>query len=116
MESRRTYSPEFKQEASHLTKQAGDAITQGEKDWGLNATMLGRWCREAGRRGHKAFLGTGCHNSTLLHDVSSVFDVSPTPGGSVDAAVWLAGNSRSHALETAECRDSARRDHQLART
>jgi transposase len=59
MEQRRRYSQEFKQEAVQLTKQAGGAITQVAKDLGLNAAMLGRWCREAGRRGWKAFPGTG---------------------------------------------------------
>ena len=59
MEKRRKYSQEFKQEAVQLTKQAGGAITQVAKDLSLNAAMLGRWCREAGRRGGKAFPGTG---------------------------------------------------------
>ncbi|MGD9849622.1 MAG: transposase [Nitrospirales bacterium] len=59
MEQRKKYSQEFKQEAVQLTKQAGGAISQVAKDLGLNAAMLGRWCREAGRRGHKAFPGTG---------------------------------------------------------
>ena len=47
MEPRRKYSQEFKQEAVQLTKQAEGAITQVAKDLGLNAAMLGRWCREA---------------------------------------------------------------------
>ena len=59
MEPRRTYSQELKQETVQLTKQAGGAITQVAKDLGLNAAMLGRWCREAGRRGTQAFPGTG---------------------------------------------------------
>ena len=59
MEQRRTYSQEFKQEAVQLTKQAEGSITQVAKDLGLNAAMLGRWCREAGKRGQKAFPGTG---------------------------------------------------------
>ena len=59
MEQRRTYSQEFKQEAVQLTRQAGRGITQVAKDLGLNAAMLGHWCREAGQRGGKAFPGTG---------------------------------------------------------
>ncbi|GJL70245.1 MAG: transposase [Nitrospirales bacterium] len=59
MEQRRTYSQEFKEEAVQLTKQAGSAITQVAKDLGINAAMLGRWCREANQRKCKAFPGTG---------------------------------------------------------
>jgi transposase len=59
MEQRRTYSQEFKQEAIQLTRQAGGAITQVARDLGINAAMLGRWCREAKQRGTKAFPGTG---------------------------------------------------------
>ncbi|WNM64005.1 hypothetical protein [Candidatus Nitrospira neomarina] len=42
-----------------MAKQAGGAITQVARDLGINAAMLGRWCREAGLRGPKAFPGTG---------------------------------------------------------
>lgn len=59
MEKRRKYGQEFEQEAVQLIKQAGGAITQVAKDLGINATMLGRWCREAHQRGSKAFPGTG---------------------------------------------------------
>lgn len=58
MEQRRKYSQEFNQEAVQLTQQAGGAITEVAKELGSNAAMLGRWCREAGRRGAKAFPGT----------------------------------------------------------
>lgn len=50
MEQRKKYSQEFKQKAVQLTKQAGGAITQVAKDLGLNAAMVGRWCREAQQR------------------------------------------------------------------
>lgn len=59
MEPRRKYSQEFKQEAVQLTKQAGGAIAQVAKDLGINAAMVGRWCREANQRKRKAFPGTG---------------------------------------------------------
>lgn len=59
MEPRRKYSQAFKQEAVQLTKQAGGAITQVAKDLGINAAMVGRWCREANQRKQKAFPGTG---------------------------------------------------------
>ena len=59
MEPRRTYSQELKQETVQLTKQAGEINTQMAKDLGINAAMLGRCCREAGRRGTQAFPGTG---------------------------------------------------------
>lgn len=66
MEQRRKYSQAFKQEAVQLTKQAGGAITQVAKDLGINAAMLGRWCREAGQRGRQAFPGTGIPHAQEL--------------------------------------------------
>ena len=66
MEQRKKYRQEFKQEAVQLTQQAGRGITQVAKDLGLNAGMLGRWCREASRRGHKAFPGTGMSHDQEL--------------------------------------------------
>ena len=59
MKPRRKCSQVFKQEAVQLPKQAGGAITQVAKDLGLNAAMVGRWCREANQRKRKAFPGTG---------------------------------------------------------
>lgn len=59
MEKRRKYSPEFKHEAVQLTQQAGGAMTPVARDLGINAAMLGRWCRETHRRGSQAFPGTG---------------------------------------------------------
>lgn len=63
MEKRRKYNQEFKQEAVQLTRQGGGSITQVARNLGINAGMLGRGCREAQRRGPKAFPGRG-----LPHD------------------------------------------------
>lgn len=59
MEQRIKYRQKFMQEAVQLTRQPGPGITQVAKDLGLNAAILGRWCREARQRGYKAFPGTG---------------------------------------------------------
>jgi len=63
MGKRRKYSQEFKHEAVQLAKQASGSITQVTQDLGINAAMLGRWCRETQRRGPRAFPGSG-----LPHD------------------------------------------------
>lgn len=59
MEKRRKFSSEFKQEAVHLVSEGGGAISQVAKDLGINAGMLGRWCREQRENGQKAFCGQG---------------------------------------------------------
>lgn len=46
MSSRRKYTQEYKREAVQLA-QAGDVrVSQVARDLGINANMLGRWCRE----------------------------------------------------------------------
>jgi acetylornithine deacetylase/succinyl-diaminopimelate desuccinylase-like protein len=59
MSRRRRYSQEFKQEAVELTRDPAVSISQIARDLGLNATMLGRWCREAEQEQGTAFTGAG---------------------------------------------------------
>ena len=95
MEPRRKYSQEFKQEAVHLTKQAGGAITQVAKDLGINAAMLGRWWREAGRRGSKAFPGTGMpHDQELARLKRELALVTRERDFLKEAAAFFAKTSR----------------------
>ena len=59
MSKRRTYSPEYKQEAVSLAESSDKSISQVARELGINATMLGRWCREAESDGGRAFRGQG---------------------------------------------------------
>jgi transposase len=44
---RRRFNAEFKREAVRLATQSGSSRAQVAQELGLNATMLGRWIREA---------------------------------------------------------------------
>ena len=46
-EKRRSYTPEFKYEAVRLITEEGRSIAEVSRNLGINATMLGRWKREA---------------------------------------------------------------------
>ena len=46
-EKRRSYTPEFKHEAVRLIADEGQRIAEVARNLGINATMLGRWKREA---------------------------------------------------------------------
>ena len=46
-EKRRSYTPEFKHEAVRLITDEGQRIAEVARNLGINATMLGRWKREA---------------------------------------------------------------------
>lgn len=95
MEQRRKYSQEFKPEAVQLTKQAGGAIAPVAKDLGLNAAMVGRWCREAGRRGSKAFPGTGMpHDQELARLKRELALVTRERDFLKEAAAFFAKTSR----------------------
>ena len=59
MSKRRTYSVEYKQEAMSLAESSDKSISQVARELGINATMLGRWCREAQADGARAFRGSG---------------------------------------------------------
>jgi transposase len=59
MPKRRKYSQEYKQEAVSLAESSEKSIHQVAQELGINATMLGRWCREAEADGPRAFRGQG---------------------------------------------------------
>jgi transposase len=85
----------FKQESVQLTKQAGGAMTQVAKDLGINAAKLGRWCREAGRRGAKAFPGTGTpHDQELARLKRDLALVTRERDFLKEAAAFFANTSR----------------------
>jgi transposase-like protein len=46
MPSRKKYSQEYKQEAVQLVQAGNVAVGQVAQELGINANMLGRWCRE----------------------------------------------------------------------
>lgn len=46
-EKRRSYTPEFKYEAVRLITDEGRSMAEVARNLGINATMLGRWKREA---------------------------------------------------------------------
>lgn len=59
MSKRRTYSTEYKQEAVSLVVSSDKSMSQVARELGINANMLGRWCREAEADGGRAFRGQG---------------------------------------------------------
>ena len=59
MQQRRKYSDEFKLEAVNLANNSAVTLKQVAEELGINAGMLGRWRRELGLHGDKAFVGKG---------------------------------------------------------
>jgi transposase len=59
MQKRRKYSREYKQEAVLLTREAGVSVSQTARELGINAGLLGKWCKQARTEGSKAFRGQG---------------------------------------------------------
>jgi len=59
MSSRKRYSQEYKREAVQLVKSGDVAVRQVARELGINANMLGRWCRELQGTPAKAFPGPG---------------------------------------------------------
>jgi transposase len=59
MSKRRKWSEEFKQQAVDLASQTDVSKRQIAEELGINANMLGRWCRERRAHGQKAFMGQG---------------------------------------------------------
>ncbi len=59
MQQRRKYSDEFKLEAVNLANQSGVSLKQVAEELGINPGMLGRWRKELGEHGDKAFMGKG---------------------------------------------------------
>ena len=59
MASRRKFSDEYKREAVELATQPGVTKSQVGRELGINANMLGRWCRDDSANGGAAFPGQG---------------------------------------------------------
>ena len=59
MASRRKFSDEYKREAVRLATEPGVTKSQVGRELGINANLLGRWCREYSANGGAAFPGNG---------------------------------------------------------
>jgi transposase len=59
MAKRRKFSDDYKREAVRLATQPGVTKTQVARELGLNANLLGRWCRDSAANGAGAFPGQG---------------------------------------------------------
>jgi transposase len=59
MASRRKFSDEYKREAVRLSTQPGVIKSQVASDLGINANLLGRWCKDYSANGEAAFPGQG---------------------------------------------------------
>ena len=59
MSSRRKFSDEYKREAIRLATQPGVTKSQVGRELGINANMLGRWCKDYLANGGAAFPGQG---------------------------------------------------------
>ncbi len=59
MARRRKFSDEYKREAARLATQPGVTKSQVGRELGINANLLGRWCRDFAANGAAAFPGQG---------------------------------------------------------
>jgi transposase len=59
MERRRKFSDEYKREAVRMALQPGVTKSQVARELGINANLLGRWCRDYQSNGAAAFPGQG---------------------------------------------------------
>ncbi len=59
MAKRRKFSDEYKREAVRLATQSGVTKSQVGRELGINANLLGRWCRDHAANGAAAFPGQG---------------------------------------------------------
>ncbi len=59
MARRRNYSDEYKREAVRMAIQPGVTKSQVGRELGINANLLGRWCRDYSENGAAAFPGQG---------------------------------------------------------
>ena len=59
MNKRRKYSAEFKREAVALANHPGVTKSQIARELGINANLLGRWCKQIKDEGNGAFVGKG---------------------------------------------------------
>ncbi len=59
MVRRRKFSDEYKREAVRLVTHPGVTKSQVAQELGINANLLGRWCRDYAANGAAAFPGQG---------------------------------------------------------
>lgn len=55
----RTYTKEFKVEATKLVQTSGKSMSQVAQDLGISDSSLSRWCQHSGEHGAQAFPGSG---------------------------------------------------------
>lgn len=58
-QSKRTYTPEFKQEAVRLVTEQGYKVTEAARNLGINPSVLARWKSQLTSEGTNAFPGKG---------------------------------------------------------
>lgn len=59
MSQRRSYSPEYKQEAVRLVHESDISISEIARNLGINDNMLRRWVKQVSEPGKRAFPGHG---------------------------------------------------------
>jgi transposase len=59
MASRRKFTDEYKREAVRLATGPGVTKSQVGRELGINANLLGRWCKDYSANGGAAFPGQG---------------------------------------------------------
>ena len=95
MQKRRKYSEEFKREAVQFANRPGVTLKQVGEELGINAGMIGRWRRELGMLGPKAFAGQGKPRdeemAALKRELSRV---KKERDFLKEAAVWFAKESK----------------------
>ena len=95
MQKRRKYSDEFKREAVSFANQPGVTARQVGEELGINPNMIGRWRRELGMLGPKAFTGQGNPRdeemAALKRELSRV---KKERDFLKEAAVWFAKESK----------------------
>jgi transposase len=58
-QSKRAYTPEFKQEAVRLVTEQGYKVTEAARNLGINPSVLARWKSQLTSEGTNAFPGKG---------------------------------------------------------
>jgi transposase len=58
-QSKRSYTPEFKQDAVRLLTEQGYKVTEAARNLGINPSVLARWKSQLASEGTTAFPGKG---------------------------------------------------------
>ncbi len=90
-EKRRSYTPQFKNEAVRLITDEGQRIAEVARNLGVNATMLGRWKREA--QEEDAFPGKR-RMKPMEGELRRMVGIQPDELGSVAWALSMASGNR----------------------